>query len=153
MTSIIAIRVCIVQRMDQDCRQQFMKNSNHSFADYQNLSFGEFSLTRSVLCGTLLCVCVCRLSAIRSILIALFCTFFSLFNIPVFWPILVVYFIMLLVITMRRQIKVSFNYTVVGSNLNFIYVCSYFNTVAKSICIEFGPGSYVVNYGFISANF
>ncbi|XP_064385234.1 protein RER1-like [Halichondria panicea] len=45
------------------------------------------------------------LSAIRSILIALFCTFFSLFNIPVFWPILVIYFIMLLVITMRRQIK------------------------------------------------
>lgn len=34
------------------------------------------------------------------------CTFFDAFNVPVFWPILVMYFIMLFCITMKRQIKV-----------------------------------------------
>ena len=35
------------------------------------------------------------------------CTFFEFFNIPVFWPILVMYFITLFCITMKRQIKVN----------------------------------------------
>lgn len=35
------------------------------------------------------------------------CTFFEAFNVPVFWPILVMYFIMLFCITMKRQIKVT----------------------------------------------
>ena len=43
----------------------------------------------------------------RAILIAAACTFFSIFNIPVFWPILVLYFIILFSITMKRQIKVT----------------------------------------------
>lgn len=34
------------------------------------------------------------------------CTFFEAFNVPVFWPILVMYFVMLFCITMKRQIKV-----------------------------------------------
>jgi len=37
--------------------------------------------------------------------IAFCCTFFQVFNIPVFWPILVMYFITLFCITMKRQIK------------------------------------------------
>ena len=32
-------------------------------------------------------------------------TFFSVFDIPVFWPILVVYFFALFFVTMKRQIK------------------------------------------------
>ena len=39
-------------------------------------------------------------------MIAFCCTFFQVFNIPVFWPILVMYFITLFCITMKRQIKV-----------------------------------------------
>ena len=35
------------------------------------------------------------------------CTFFEALNIPVFWPILVMYFIILFTITMKRQIKVG----------------------------------------------
>ena len=46
-------------------------------------------------------------SATKATLIAFFCTFFEFFNIPVFWPILVMYFITLFCITMKRQIKVS----------------------------------------------
>lgn len=47
-----------------------------------------------------------RHSATKGILVAMVCTFFEAFNVPVFWPILVMYFIMLFCITMKRQIKV-----------------------------------------------
>ena len=50
-------------------------------------------------------------SATKATAIAFFCTFFELFNIPVFWPILVMYFITLFCITMKRQIKVRFKHT------------------------------------------
>lgn len=45
-------------------------------------------------------------SVSKSTVIALFCTFFEVFNVPVFWPILVMYFITLFCLTMKRQIKV-----------------------------------------------
>jgi hypothetical protein len=37
-------------------------------------------------------------------------TFFSIFDIPVFWPILLLYFIVLFFITMKRQIKHMIKY-------------------------------------------
>lgn len=40
----------------------------------------------------------------------LLCTFFDCLNVPVFWPILVMYFITLFCITMKRQIRVSIFY-------------------------------------------
>lgn len=46
-------------------------------------------------------------SVMKSTLFATFFTLFDCFNIPVFWPILVLYFITLFIITMKRQIKVS----------------------------------------------
>ena len=48
----------------------------------------------------------CWLSTSRAILIAIVCSFFSFLDIPVFWPILVLYFIILFVFTMKRQIIV-----------------------------------------------
>lgn len=41
----------------------------------------------------------------KSIVISIFCTFFEVFDIPVFWPILVMYFVTLFVVTMKRQIR------------------------------------------------
>lgn len=55
-----------------------------------------------------------RVAMTRAILIAFLCTFFSMFNIPVFWPILVLYFIILFGITMKRQIMVSESVCVCG---------------------------------------
>ncbi|CAH7448561.1 Rer1 [Phodopus roborovskii] len=49
-------------------------------------------------------------SATKGILVAMICTFFEAFNVPVFWPILVMYFIMLFCITMKRQIKHMIKY-------------------------------------------
>ncbi|XP_072036182.1 protein RER1-like [Amphiura filiformis] len=49
-------------------------------------------------------------SATKAILIAMFCTCFEAFNVPVFWPILVMYFIILFGLTMKRQIKHMIKY-------------------------------------------
>lgn len=46
-----------------------------------------------------------RLSSTRATLIALFCTSSEVFDVPVYWPILVVYFFVLFALTMRRQIQ------------------------------------------------
>lgn len=45
-----------------------------------------------------------RYAATRAIVFSTVATLFPFFDIPVFWPILLVYFIILFVITMRRQI-------------------------------------------------
>ncbi|XP_065352788.1 protein RER1 isoform X1 [Cloeon dipterum] len=49
-------------------------------------------------------------SVSKSTLIAMVCTMFDCFNIPVFWPILVMYFITLFCITMKKQIKHMIRY-------------------------------------------
>ncbi|PHH63590.1 hypothetical protein CDD81_5682 [Ophiocordyceps australis] len=48
--------------------------------------------------------------ATRAICISIFCTFFELFNIPVFWPVLVMYWMILFVLTMRKQIQHMIKY-------------------------------------------
>ncbi|XP_013783995.1 protein RER1-like isoform X1 [Limulus polyphemus] len=50
-------------------------------------------------------------SATKAIIIAMACTFFEAFNIPVFWPILLLYFFTLFCITMKRQIKHMITYS------------------------------------------
>lgn len=54
--------------------------------------------------NTAYCVFI-RLSATRATIIALFCSFSEVFDVPVYWPILVMYFCVLFVLTMRRQIQ------------------------------------------------
>jgi hypothetical protein len=43
-------------------------------------------------------------SFVKAVTIAFFMTFFHVFNIPVFWPILLLYFIALFVMTMKQRI-------------------------------------------------
>lgn len=49
-------------------------------------------------------------SCTRAVIIAFFMTFFEIFDVPVFWPILLLYFIVLFFITMKRQIKHMIKY-------------------------------------------
>ncbi|KAA6412737.1 MAG: RER1 protein [Lasallia pustulata] len=49
-------------------------------------------------------------SATRAIAIGFVCTWFELFNVPVFWPVLVIYWIILFCLTMRRQIQHMIKY-------------------------------------------
>jgi hypothetical protein len=44
------------------------------------------------------------LAASRAVLVALVMTLTALFDVPVFWPILLVYFIVLFLLTMKRQV-------------------------------------------------
>lgn len=44
-------------------------------------------------------------TSLKAIVVAFVCTFFSVFDVPVFWPILLIYFIILFVLTMKRQIN------------------------------------------------
>lgn len=53
----------------------------------------------------------------RAATIALVCSFIPLFDIPVFWPILLMYFLMLFVLTMRRQIAHMVKYKYVPFDL------------------------------------
>ncbi|CAG8512103.1 10826_t:CDS:2 [Diversispora eburnea] len=49
-------------------------------------------------------------SSTKAITISMICTFFSMFDVPVFWPILLIYFSILFAITMKRQIKHMIKY-------------------------------------------
>ncbi|QEU58603.1 Rer1 [Kluyveromyces lactis] len=49
-------------------------------------------------------------NSIRATVLCFFMTFFSVFDIPVFWPILLMYFIVLFALTMRRQINHMIKY-------------------------------------------
>jgi len=50
------------------------------------------------------------LSSTRATLVALFCTTSEVFDVPVYWPILVCYFFVLFALTMRRQIQHMIKY-------------------------------------------
>lgn len=50
------------------------------------------------------------LSATKATLISLILTMFEVFDLPVFWPILLLYFILLFISTMRQQIKHMIKY-------------------------------------------
>ncbi|RIA91575.1 putative Golgi membrane protein [Glomus cerebriforme] len=49
-------------------------------------------------------------STTKAVIISLICTFIPFFDIPVFWPILLIYFCILFAITMKRQIKHMIKY-------------------------------------------
>ncbi|SCW02600.1 LAFE_0F10154g1_1 [Lachancea fermentati] len=49
-------------------------------------------------------------NATRATVVSLFLTLFNIFDIPVFWPILLMYFIILFALTMRRQIQHMIKY-------------------------------------------
>jgi hypothetical protein len=100
----------------QDYQQRILMSSGEIFWFHSSYSF---FLTFFLCCPT------CRLcrpfarrlpefkfwhSSIRAIGMAFFMTFFDVFDVPVFWPILLLYFFVLFFITMKRQIKHMIKY-------------------------------------------
>jgi len=51
------------------------------------------------------CFFLFRLSLTRAVLLSIVATLFDFLDIPVFWPILLIYFIVLFAMTMRKQIQ------------------------------------------------
>merc|ERR1719460_91396 len=49
-------------------------------------------------------------AAMKSLLIGFTMTFFPMFDLPVFWPVLLLYWIMLFTVTMKKQIKHMIKY-------------------------------------------
>lgn len=49
-------------------------------------------------------------NSVRAVVLSLFLSLFRVFDIPVFWPILLVYFIVLFIFAMRRQIQHMIKY-------------------------------------------
>ena len=65
----------------------------------------ELSADQS-LCANLCAACACvRYACMKAVCVAMAMTFFSIFDVPVFWPILLIYFCILFALTMKRQIK------------------------------------------------
>ncbi|RZC05226.1 Protein RER1B isoform E [Glycine soja] len=58
-----------------------------------------------------------RYSFTKALCIAFVMTFFSLFDVPVFWPILLCYWFVLFVLTMRRQVAHMIKYKYIPFNL------------------------------------
>ncbi|OQV01501.1 hypothetical protein CLAIMM_06848 [Cladophialophora immunda] len=56
-------------------------------------------------------------SATRAITISFICSWFEIFNLPVFWPVLVMYWLILFSLTMRRQIQHMIKYRYVPFSL------------------------------------
>ena len=76
-------------------------------------------------------------------MIAFCCTFFQVFNIPVFWPILVMYFITLFCITMKRQIKVV---TIFETNLMLFFKI---NLRVKDIPSDCFPLQHMIRFRYL----
>ncbi|EON65362.1 hypothetical protein W97_04600 [Coniosporium apollinis CBS 100218] len=49
-------------------------------------------------------------SATKAVAVGFVCSWFEIFNLPVFWPVLVVYWLILFCLTMRRQIQHMIKY-------------------------------------------
>ena len=56
------------------------------------------------------CCLPCRYSSFKAILIGFVVTFFPIADVPVFWPILLMYWFVLFFVTMKRQIKHMIKY-------------------------------------------
>lgn len=61
-------------------------------------------------CSLQFCFCCFRYSITKAFTVAFLMTFFSVFDVPVFWPILLCYWIVLFCLTMKRQIMHMMKY-------------------------------------------
>lgn len=87
-----------------------------------------------------LCVCVLsRLSIIRAFVIGFMMTFFEVFDVPVFWPILLFYWVMLFILTMRKQIQHMIKYRYVpfsfGKQVCVFFCCTLQNVAYLTIVL------------------
>lgn len=78
-----------------------------------------------------------RYSMTKAFCIAFVMTFFSLFDVPVFWPILLCYWIVLFVLTMRRQIAHMIKYEYIPLNIGKQkYTGKKASTSGSSLCVD-----------------
>ncbi|KAH9663717.1 protein RER1C [Citrus sinensis] len=99
VVSIYAVRVSTPSiATGRRCPPADRTSSGRSYAACPSSSSGRYCVTRSFCIGFVL-------------------TFFSAFDVPVFWPILLFYWLMLFTLTMRRQIMHMIKYRYVPFSL------------------------------------
>lgn len=91
--------------------------------------------------------CHCRYAITKAFCVAFVMTFFSMFDVPVFWPILLCYWLVLFVLTMKRQITHMIKYKYLPFNIgkqvsckNNIYslpLLYYYSNTYYHILLEF----------------
>lgn len=62
-------------------------------------------------------MCACRYASFKALLLGFVVTFFPVFDVPVFWPILLMYWLVLFFVTMKRQIKHMIKYRYIPFSL------------------------------------
>lgn len=82
-------------------------------------------------------------SATRAVTIAFACCWSEIFNLPVFWPVLVVYWLILVFLTMRRQIQSMIKYRYVGTRSSSVF-CRFrhADTMCRYVPWDFGKAKY-----------
>lgn len=84
----------MAESLDEDNGPELPRNNDEEFRPFIR-RLPEFKFWEQVMISSIL---------------ATFTTFFECFNVPVFWPILVMYFFILFFLTMKRQIKHMIKY-------------------------------------------
>jgi len=84
----------MAESLDEDAGPELPRNNDEEFRPFIR-RLPEFKFWEQVMISSI---------------IATFTTFFECFNVPVFWPILVMYFFILFFLTMKRQIKHMIKY-------------------------------------------
>lgn len=69
-----------------------------------------------------------RLACTKAVILAFWATFLSVFNVPVFWPILLIYFCVLTVLTLKRQVQ--------HMRKHMVSECTYARLRSLSFCLH-----------------
>ncbi len=104
---------------------------SHQYSLHLNQSFDMYI----VVCGLVILTrpalySCCRYALTKAFCVAFVLTFFSIFDVPVFWPILLLYWVVLFVLTMKRQIRHMIKYHYVPFSLGK-QVCLFHHTPAS----------------------
>lgn len=86
-----------------------------------------------------ICFLLGRYSITKAFCIAFVMTFFSVFDVPVFWPILLFYWLVLFTLTMRRQIMhmIKYKYVPFTFGKQVLYNLLNFKLVMIRFCAAF----------------
>ncbi len=88
----------------------------------------------------------------KSVLIGFLVTFFRVFDVPVFWPILLLYWFILFFLTMKRQIRHMIKYKYIPFSFGKkVRACSHRATGQPVQRKAAGAGRAGAVYGFLSA--
>ena len=88
----VPVRMCVSSRYLSSLRTVNLTQQFPTFCFFVFVSFFVFVFFQ-------------RLSATKAVSISIFLAMFKIFDVPVFWPILLLYFFALFFLTMKRQIN------------------------------------------------